>query len=167
MIPRTRLIITVLLLCHAFVLPTVLTSQLRPSQPQQNQPAAPSSISVQSENGSEDKATEHIVQQIVQESSDQELGPQRPATNVPLGRNEVLIRADQQEKNQDIYTVKGHVVIRFGGNTLHADEATYDSTTGVLTAKGHVVFDSAVHNAHLVGTSATYDVSRDTGKFYD
>ena len=122
---------------------------------------------MQSENGSEDKATEHIVQQIVQESSDQELGPQRPATNVPLGRNEVLIRADQQEKNQDIYTVKGHVVIRFGGNTLHADEATYDSTTGVLTAKGHVVFDSAVHNAHLVGTSATYDVSRDTGKFYD
>ena len=52
------------------------------------------------------------------------LGPQRPATNVPLGRNEVLIRADQQEKNQDIYNVRGHVEIRFGTNTLHADEAS-------------------------------------------
>ncbi len=41
--------------------------------------------------------------------------------NVPLGRNEVLIRADQQEKNQDIFNVRGHVDIRFGPNTLHAD----------------------------------------------
>ena len=155
------------MLCHAFVLPTVLTSQLRPSQPQQNQAPAPSSISVQSESGSEDTATEHLVQKMVQESNDQDLGPERPAINVPLGRNEVLIRADQQEKNQDIYNVKGHVVIRFGGNTLHSDEASYDSTTGILNAKGHVVFDSTAHNAHLVGTSATYDVSRDTGKFYD
>jgi LPS-assembly protein len=167
MIPRTRLIITALLLCHAFVLPTVLTSQLRPSQQQQNQPPAPSSLTVQSDTGQEDTATEHLVQKIVQESNDQDLGPQRPATNVALGRNEVLIRADQQEKNQDIYNVKGHVEIRFGTNVLHADEATYDATTGILKAKGHVVFDSSVHNAHLVGTSATYDVSRDTGTFCD
>ena len=57
--------------------------------------------------------------------------------------------------------------IRFGTNTLQCDEATYDSTTGIMKAKGHVVFDSSIHNAHLVGTSATYDVSRDTGTFYD
>ncbi len=48
---------------------------------------------------------------------------------------------------------------------LLADEATYDSSTGILKAKGHVVFDSSIHNAHLVGSSATYDISRDTGKF--
>ena len=167
MIPRTRLIITALLLCHAFVLPGVLTSQLRPSQAQQNQAPPPASVNVQSDTGAEDKDTEHLVQKIVQESNDQDSGPQRPATNVPLGRNEVLIRADQQEKNQDIYNVKGHVEIRFGGNTLRSDEATYDSTTGTLTAKGHVVFDSTAHNAHLVGTSASYDVSRDTGNFCD
>ncbi len=167
MIPRTRLIITALFLCHAFVLPTVVTSQLRPSQPQQNQAPATPSINVQSDTGREDTETEHLVQKIVQESSDQDLGPARPATNVPLGRNEVLIRADQQEKNQDIYNVQGHVEIRFGTNVLHADEASYDSTTGILKAKGHVVFDSSVHNAHLVGTSATYDISRDTGTFYD
>jgi LPS-assembly protein len=167
MIPRTRLIIMALWLCHAFVLPSVLTSQLRPAEAQPIQPQnATPPVTVKTDSGQEDADTERIVQQRLQEN-DQDLGPQRPAMNVPLGRNEVLIRADQQEKNQDIYTGRGHVEIRFGPNTLLADEATYDSTTGILKAKGHVVFDSSVHNAHLVGTSATYDISRDTGKFYD
>lgn len=158
-----------LLLCHAFVLPALLTSQLRPSEDQQVQPQSSSPpVTVKTDSGKEDAETERVVQQQLEEdSSDQEAGPQRPEMNVPLGRNEVLIRADQQEKNQDIYNVRGHVVIRFGANTLHADEATYDSTTGILKAKGHVVFDSTAHNAHLVGSSATYDISRDTGTFYD
>ncbi len=207
MIPRTRLIIISLLLCHAFVRPGVLTSQLRVSGQQQNQPqtASPapsnssstpkvqsedldtdpfgddylfsdpppaqspssSGITVKTDSGQEDTATEKIIQQELQNSGDENLGPARPATNVPLGRNEVLIRADQQQKNQDLYDGRGHVEIRFGTNVLHADEATYDSTTGILKAKGHVVFDSSVHNAHLVGTRATYDISRDTGTFYD
>jgi len=210
MIPRTRLIITALVLCHAFVRPGILTSQLRPDQsPQQQsqqqptsppasnpnsnsnaqpsdddddwfgdeymmlppqpqpQPGASSGITAKTDSGKEDTDTERLVEQVLQSDTAQELGPQRPAMNVPLGRNEVLIRADEQEKNQDIYNVRGHVEIRFGPNTLHSDEATYDSSTGILKAKGHVVFDSSVHNAHLVGTSATYDVSRDTGTFYD
>jgi LPS-assembly protein len=79
----------------------------------------------------------------------------------------VLIRADQQDKNQDIYTGRGHVEIRFGTDTLRADEVTYDASTGQLTATGHVVFDGGLHNEHLVGTRATYDISRDTGVFYD
>ncbi len=90
MIPRTRLIIMALLLCHAFVLPGVLTSQLRPSEAQQNQPqAAPSTITVKTDSGQEDTETERLVQQQLQESNDQDSGPPRPAMNVPLGRNEV------------------------------------------------------------------------------
>ena len=57
--------------------------------------------------------------------------------------------------------------MRFRTYTLHADQVTYDSTTGQVTANGHVVFDGGAHNEHLVGTHATYDVSRDTGTFYD
>jgi LPS-assembly protein len=168
MIPRTRLIITALMLCHLLVLPSVLTSQLRPAESQPVQPqSSPPPVTVKTDSGHEDIVTERAVQQRLEEDNDQELGPQRPPMNVPLGRNEVLIRADQQEKNQDIYNVRGHVVIRFGPNVLHADEATYDSSTGVLKAKGHVVFDSSAHNAHLVGSSATYDISRDAGTFYD
>ena len=154
-----------LLLCHALVLPSVLTSQLRPAQASPGQ-AVPA-ITIKNDSGSEDVETERAVATVIETSSAQEEGPQRPAMNVPLGRNEVLIRADQQEKNQDIYNVRGNVEMRFGANTLRADQATYDSTTGILKAKGHVVFDSTEHNAHLVGTSATYDISRDTGTFYD
>ncbi len=201
MIPRIRLIITTLWVCHLFLMPGVLTSQLRPAQEHAN-PAQPESplealgpvslpwdqqdsslpagqsttpkppasqpqVSVTTDTGQEDTKTEQIVQQELQSSSEQEFGPQRPATNVPLGRNEVLIRGDEQEKNQDIYSARGHVEIRFGGNVLHADQVTYDSTTGQMTATGHVVFDGGPHNEHLVGSHATYDISRDTGTFYD
>ena len=87
--------------------------------------------------------------------------------NVPLGRNEVLIRADEQEKNQDIYKVRGHVEIRFRTNTLHCDEATYDSTTGQVTATRTRSLRWRHAQRASGGTHATYDVSRDTGIFYD
>ena len=134
--------------------------------PQQAIPQS-SEITVVTDSGQRDQKTEQIIQQELEPSSDQETGPPRPAINVPLGRNEVLIRADEQEKSQDIYHVRGHVEIRFRTYILHCDEATYDSTTGLITATGHVVFDGGPHNEHLVGTHATYDVSRDTGTFYD
>jgi LPS-assembly protein len=124
-------------------------------------------ITVTTDTGEQDKKTEQIIQQELEASSNQNLGPPRPAINVPLGRNEVLIQADEQEKVQDIYHARGHVEMRFHTYILHCDEATYDLTTGQVTAQGHVVFDGGPHNEHLVGTHATYDVSRDTGTFYN
>ncbi|MGA2902750.1 MAG: LPS assembly protein LptD [Candidatus Korobacteraceae bacterium] len=174
MMSRIRLIITALLLCHLFLRPGVLTSQLPASGQQQNPaqtpaqpPASKPEITVRTDAGEEDTKTEQIIQQELQENSQQELGPPRPAINVAPDRNEILIRADEQEKNQDIYRGRGHVEIRFGTSTLHADQATYDSTTGQVTATGHVVFDGGPHNEHVVGSHATYDVSRDSGIFYD
>ncbi len=118
--------------------------------------------------GDEDATTEQIIQQELSSGgSDQQLGPPRPATNVPLGRNEVLISADEQEKNQDLYYGRGNVEIRFGLYTLNADQVTYDSTTGVIKATGHVVFHGGPRNEHVVASRGTYDVSRDTGTFYD
>ena len=110
---------------------------------------------------------EEVVQQQMQSAAEQDSGTPRPPANVVLNRDEVLIRADEQEKIQDIYKVRGNVEIRFRNNTIHCDQATYDSTTGQITATGHVVYDGGTHNEHLVGTHATYDVSRDTGTFYD
>jgi LPS-assembly protein len=146
-------------------LPNDSTSDVGPAQ--QLPPGKPG-VTVKTDTGQEDKQTEDIIQQEIQSGGNQqELGPPRPSMNVVLGRDEVLIRGDQQEKNQDIYTATGHVVMRFRTYTLHADRVTYDSTTGHVTANGHVVFDGGAHNEHLVGTHATYDVSRDTGTFYD
>ncbi len=117
--------------------------------------------------GNEDATTEQIIERELGSNSDQQLGPPRPAINVPLGRNEVLIRADEQEKNQDLYHGRGDVEIRFGSYILNADQVTYDSTTGIVKATGHVVFQGGPRNEHVVASRANYDVSRDTGTFYD
>jgi LPS-assembly protein len=195
MISRTRLIITALLLCHLFLRPALLTSQLPAGGELQNsapteqtsdqnlgaaaqskatstQTALPSSssksgVNVTTDTGQEDTATEDIIEQELASSGQEEQGPPRPTLNVAPGRNQVLISADEQQKNQEMYYLRGHVVIRFGTNTLHADRATYDSATGQLTATGHVVFDGGPHNEHVVGSKATYDISRDSGTFYD
>jgi LPS-assembly protein len=186
MISRSRCITTALLLCQQVALCAVLTTRLRAEPAPQNtgnssqssavtaqdqdqtqtqQPAKPP-VSATSDTGAEDTDTEHLIQNELQQS-DEQLGPPRPATNVPLGRNEVLIRADQQEKNQDIYHVRGNVEIRFGTYTLNCDQADYDSTTGQIKANGHVLFQGGPHNDRVMGSHAVYDVSRDTGTFYD
>ena len=130
-------------------------------------PAAKPPMTATDDKGNEDTATEQVIQQELSTAKDEQLGPPRPATNIPLGRNEVLIRADEQEKIQDIYHVRGNVEIRFGSYILNADQATYDSTTGIIDAMGHVVFQGGPRNEHIVGSHAIYDVSHDTGKFYD
>jgi len=171
--------------CHLILAPVLLTSQLRTaspqddtaqsSPPQASSPATPTqqpavskpapAAPVEEDEGM--KVMEEVVQQQMQSAAEQDSGNPRPPANVVLNRDEVLIRADEQEKNQDIYKVRGNVEIRFRNSVIHCDQATYDSTTGQITATGHVVYDGGAHNEHLVGTHATYDVSRDTGTFYD
>ena len=123
-------------------------------------------VSATDDKGNEDADTEQIIQEEIS-SGNQQLGPPRPAMNIPLGRNEVLIRGDEQEKNRDIYHVRGNVEVRFGLYTLNADEVIYDSTTGILKATGHVLFQGGPRNERVMGSRGTYDVSRDTGIFYD
>jgi LPS-assembly protein len=186
MISRIRLIITTVLVCHLFLAPALLTSQLRtdsndPQSPQTittsqssqelstGQPASQKSSETAAPPEQKDegmRVMEEVVQQQMQ-SAAQESGTPPAPSNVVLNRDEVLIQADEQEKVQDIYKVRGHVVIRFRNNVIHCDQATYDSTTGIVTATGHVVYDGGTHSEHLTGTHATYDVSRDTGTFYD
>jgi LPS-assembly protein len=185
MIPRIRLIITVLLGCHLFVAPAVVTSQLRISSEvsptdrplsstESPDPQNQSTSSAPQQSGASPapqdegmRVMQEVVQQQMQSAVEQDANPSRPPANVVLSRDEVLIRADEQEKVEDVYKVRGRVEIRFRNNIIHCDEATYDSTTGQLVATGHVVYDGGTHSEHITGTRATYDVSRDTGTFYD
>jgi LPS-assembly protein len=145
------------------------STQASPFQGKQQPATSNPAITVTTDTQEQDRATEQIIQQEIQQApaTSQELGPPRPATNVTLGRDEVLIFGDSQEKNQDIYKARGHVEIRFRTYLLHADQATYDSTTGQVRATGHVVFDGGPRDEHIVASHGTYDVSRDTGIFYD
>ncbi len=170
MILRTRFLITAIFACHCFLLPQLVTSQLRSSSSASAAEIVPQTIGDSSAAKVQQQDAQNAQQLLDQELQSggeaQEANP-KPAVNVPLGREEVLIQADHQTWNQDTWTGTGHVVLRFRNNTLHCDEATYDSTTGIVAAKGHVVFDGGIHNEHIVGTHGTYDVSRDTGTFYD
>ncbi len=131
MIPRTRLIITALLGCHLFVAPALVTSQLRsdtaaaqpalsadsalPSDPQNqtttgpDQQAAPSKPVTPAPDDEGMRVMEEVVQQQLQSAADEGSGTPRPPANVVLNRDDVLIRADEQEKIQDVYKVRGHV----------------------------------------------------------
>lgn len=170
MILRTRFLITAIFACHCFLAPQLLTSQLRSSSSSSGAQILQDSEDDKSDPGLQQKdaqdAQDILDQELQSDSAAQDVNP-KPATNVPLGRDEVLIQADQQTWNQDTWTGTGHVVVRFRNNVLHCDEATYDSTTGIVTAKGNVVFDGGPHNEHITASHGTYDVSRDTGTFYD
>src|SRR5258708_35456383 len=75
-------------------------------------------------------------------------------------KEDVTICAVQQEKDGSIFKLHGRSKITYRDFTLWADEATYDSDTGVVTLNGHVVLDGAENNEHVQashGTSNDHD----------
>ena len=92
----------------------------------------------------------------------------RAEGNTPEAPGEqVTIQARQQEKIGPVYHLRGEVVIQFRNLVLRGDEVTYDSASGEISAQGHLVFDGGPHDEHIEASHATYNVRRDTGKFYD
>jgi LPS-assembly protein len=79
----------------------------------------------------------------------------------------VTIKARQQEKQGDIYTLSGDVEIEFRDYTVRADEVMYDAASGAVHAKGHLAFDGGVHDEHIEASRGEYNVRTQTGKFYD
>jgi LPS-assembly protein len=80
---------------------------------------------------------------------------------------EVTISALSQEKIGHIYNLRGEVHIQFREFDIHADEVTYNQSTGDISAAGHLVFDGGPDDLHMEGTRATYNAKSESGKFYD
>jgi LPS-assembly protein len=156
---RSRILTTAVLVCHLLLLPRLVTSEalgevLSPQSsvvsqtPQQNPPST---------------ADQNLSRAQSREPSTQKphlAGPNEPG-------EDVTIQALQQEKAGDIYHLRGDVDIRFRRFVLRADDVTYDTATGEITATGHVVFDGGPHDEHLEADHATYNVRTDSGKFHD
>lgn len=138
---RTRIFITVALLCHLFLMPSLLISQLRPD----------STVPVPS--NPEMAAGEDEIELL--------------SAVVQPGGEEVTIQAREQEKQGDLYKLRGEAQINFRTYVLRADEMTYNAKTGEATASGHVVLDGGPHNEHLTASHGTYNVNTSSGKFYD
>ncbi|HVA00189.1 MAG TPA: LPS assembly protein LptD [Terriglobia bacterium] len=75
----------------------------------------------------------------------------------------VTVHADSQEKNGDIYDLKGHVEVTYADTSVRADEVTYNSATGEIVAKGHVSYTGP--DAHLDSDEAHYNVVTGKGWF--
>ena len=141
MILRNRFLITALLLCHQLPAHSLVTSQLP----------------------SPDTAT-----------SPQKTGS-APASNSPCAARaaEVLdkdiptICAIEQEKDGAIYKLHGNVEIYYGSYVVRADEVTYNSDSGEVTASGHFTLDGGPNDDHLTASHGTYNLTAESGRFYD
>ncbi len=81
--------------------------------------------------------------------------------------HEVTIKARQQSRQGDVYTLEGDVEILYGNYVLRAEHGTYNEATGDVEASGGVVFEGGPHEAHLSASRATYNVKTETAAFYE
>jgi LPS-assembly protein len=93
------------------------------------------------------------------------LGAQQPEIPPELQspQTTVSIRADSQEKDHNVYHVRGHVEVTYRDMKLTADEASFDEANGNVRARGHVTF--ADSESQLEADEAFYNVQTDTGWF--
>ncbi|MGH9492341.1 MAG: LPS-assembly protein LptD, partial [Terriglobales bacterium] len=80
---------------------------------------------------------------------------------------EVVIKAREQEKAGDVYTLRGEVEITFRSFTLRADHLVYDSKSGEVTADGNLTLDGGPYQEHVSASHGSYNLRTGTGRFYD
>ncbi|MCL5006243.1 MAG: hypothetical protein M1404_06880 [Acidobacteria bacterium] len=92
-------------------------------------------------------------------------GQQSPFTPRKAGEqtSTVTIHADSQEKNGNIYYLRGHVEVNYVGAAVTADEISYNDVTGEIVAKGHVTYTAP--DAYLTADEAHYNVVTGRGWF--
>lgn len=153
MTARIRLFTTVTLACQHILLVLLLTTALRGFA--QTHPAE---VTTPAQPAGQNPPPE------VPEQSDEPQPTPPPAR--PTG-NEVIIKAREQEKAGDVFTLRGDVEVAYRDVVLRADEIVYDQSTGEIKATGHVVVSGGPHDEHIEGTHAEYNVRSETGKFYN
>jgi LPS-assembly protein len=82
-----------------------------------------------------------------------------------LKQQDVTMIALQQEKQGDVYTLRGKAEIHYGTYILHADEMTYNSDTGLATADGHVLLEGGPNDERVNANHATYNLQSESGMF--
>ena len=77
----------------------------------------------------------------------------------------VRIEAIEQEKDGDIYKLRGKVKVDYGTYVIHADRATYNSDTGEVEAEGNLLLEGGPNNEHIEATRGKYNLETETGRF--
>ena len=90
--------------------------------------------------------------------------PAAPPQSIPGGFLNVI--ADEQEKEGDVYRLKGHAELEDSRRLFRADEIEWNRETGDVTAKGHVYYRSFKNNDQLWADHLEYNTEAETGRFY-
>jgi len=142
---RKQLVITAVVLCHLFAAVPLVTSQLPPRTAlvtdEQDAPAGEAPAATQTSS--------------------------LPVTNISEQGEPVTIRAREQEKQGDVYTLRGDVEIEFRNMVIRGDEISYNAATGMVTAQGHLVLDGGPHDEHIEASHGEINIRNKTGQFYD
>jgi len=88
-----------------------------------------------------------------------------PSVPKTLKEEDVTIRALEKEVQGSEYTLRGRVEIRYSTYILYADQATYNSDSGLATAEGHVVLDGGPNDEHIEASRGVYNIRSQTGRF--
>jgi LPS-assembly protein len=88
-----------------------------------------------------------------------------PSAPSAVREQDVTIKALQQEKQGEVYKLRGQAEIHYGTYILYADSVDYNSDTGEAVADGHVVLEGGPNDEHVQATHATYNIRAESGRF--
>src|SRR5262249_25692334 len=83
------------------------------------------------------------------------------------GPRDVRVEAVTQESEGSIYHGRGSVRLETAEALLKADEVDYNEETGDAEARGNVYFKHFHGNEEIYAEKVEYNVSTETGKFYE
>jgi LPS-assembly protein len=146
MTTRSRIFITLAVLCHLLLASGVVTSQTLPPDTATDAPS--------------DKVRENAPPLASNSNSENMVKATGSA------EEEVTIKAVQQEKEGSIFHLRGGAEIDYRHYILRADQITYNSDTGDSQLEGHVVLDGGPYDEHVESSHGTYNINSEAGTFY-
>ena len=75
------------------------------------------------------------------------------------------MRAIEQEKDGEIYHLRGKSELYYRTYVLHADKMTYNSDTGDSEVEGHVLLEGGPNQEHVEASHGTYNINTEVGTF--
>ena len=84
-----------------------------------------------------------------------------------LHPQQVILRADSQQKIGNRYLLVGQVEIAYRDMQLTADRMDYDEATGEVAASGQVSFTRPAEHQEMRASRAQYNLRTGTGSFFD
>src|ERR1700691_5869623 len=168
---RTFLFITALTLCHPQLWPQTLTRQFPAAVP--GDPAPGRAEQSLADNGvaatqTPQKAPEASLADASLPDASLPDAPGYPIAEVveaPPAGVPVAIRADQQEKHGDVFTLTGGVRIDYKDYILTADKVSFNRLTSDAEADGHVRLEGKQNNELILADHGKLNFDLETGRF--